>query len=89
MMNLYPKLDSLNGMYFATIPGGSGDTTLPNESITLSSPKEIPAGGEVPLNVHMNVPVDSGGYYNRMINLGIDDPAVQDGVGQVQLNFMI
>jgi hypothetical protein len=87
-IQINPKFE--NTMYYSPMPnGGSGNRNIPDDAITLSAPGEIPAGGEVSLKVHIDVPADSGGFYNAAINLGIDDPAVQNGEGMVQLNLMV
>jgi hypothetical protein len=79
-----------NGMYPVPIFNDkTGITALTDDAITISGPAVIPARGEATLNIHLNVPADAGGYYNGMINLGIDDPSVRDGEGRVQLVFMI
>jgi hypothetical protein len=87
-IRINPDLESR--MYYTPMSsGGSENGILPKESITILGQGEIPAGGETPLAVHINVPADTGGYYNGVINLGIDDPAVQEGEGMIQLNFMV
>ncbi len=87
-IKISPKLE--NNMYYTPMPyGGSENSMLPDDAITLSAPGEIPSGGEASLKVHVNVPADSGGYYNGAVYLGIDDPAVQNGEGMVQLSFMV
>lgn len=87
-IRINPDLE--NRMYYTPLSsGGSENGILPKELITVSGPGEIPAGGEAALNVHINVPADTGGYYYGAINLGIDDPAVQEGEGMIQLNFMV
>jgi len=83
-----PNLE--NRMYYSPMSSGVAEKNLvTDKSIILSAPGEIPVGGEAALNVHINVPADAGGYYNGVINLGIDDPAVQEGEGVIQLSFMV
>ncbi len=87
-LSIHPDLEG--GMYLLPVPAGStGAATLTDDAFTLSVPGTIPAHGEVTLHVHVDIPADAAGYYNGMINLGIDDPSVQAGEGMVQVSFMV
>jgi hypothetical protein len=87
-ISISPKITSQ--MYVTPLPyGGTGGVTLTDDAFTLTSPGQVPANGESVLHVHIDVPSDASGYYNGMIDLGADDPSIQNGEGTIQLSFMV
>ncbi len=62
---------------------------LTEDDINITSPQSVPAGATVTVNIHIKVPPDAQGNYNGWIDLGIDDPSVQEFQGRVNLNFNI
>ncbi|NOR48391.1 MAG: hypothetical protein GQ533_10175 [Methanosarcinaceae archaeon] len=70
-------------------PFGLMEPAFTDESITITAPKEIPAGGSVEINIHVNVPADAKGNYHSAIDLGIDDSSIREWEGMVQLDFSI
>jgi hypothetical protein len=74
-VSLDPKMSQQNQMY-----GGPGmmEPAFTDDAITLTSPKEIPAGGSIEVNIHTKVPPGVKGTYQGAIDLGIDDPSIRD-----------
>jgi hypothetical protein len=74
-VSLDPKMSQQNQMY-----GGPGmiESAFTDDAITIISPKEIPAGGSIEVNVHTKVPQGSKGNYQGSIDLGIDDPSMRE-----------
>ncbi|KCZ71770.1 hypothetical protein ANME2D_01825 [Candidatus Methanoperedens nitroreducens] len=64
-------------------------STLTDDAITITAPKNVPAGAVEVVKIHVKVPADVKGYYNGYIDLGIDDPSVREWEGRVQLSFNI
>lgn len=71
-----PKMSQQNQMYGG--PYGMMTSAFTDDAITITSPKEIPAGGSIEVNVHIKVPADAKGNYQGGIDLGIDDPSIRD-----------
>ncbi|VVB96011.1 NPCBM-associated, NEW3 domain of alpha-galactosidase [uncultured archaeon] len=67
--------------------GGMTTPALPDDAITITSPKSIPAGATETVKIHVTVPGDAKGYYNGYVDLGIDDMSVRDWEGRVNINF--
>lgn len=86
-IGINPKLGSDNMPYGG--PYGMTTPALTEDSITITAPQSIPAGATDAVKIHVKVPADAKGYYNGYIDLGIDDPSVNDWEGRVQLNFNI
>lgn len=75
-ISIEPKMSDKNSMYYG--PYGTTDAAFKDEAITITAPKEIPAGQTVEVKVHIKVPEDSKGNYNGAIDLGISDLSVRD-----------
>jgi hypothetical protein len=71
-----PKMSQQNQMYYG--PYGMTESPFTDDAVTITSPKEIPAGGSIEVNVHIKVPADAKGNYQVGIDLGIDDPSIRD-----------
>ena len=71
-----PKMSQQNQMYGG--PYGMMASAFTDDAITITSPKEIPAGGSIEVNVHIKVPADAKGNYQGGIDLGIDGPSIRD-----------
>ncbi|MBU3968478.1 MAG: hypothetical protein KKG76_14095 [Euryarchaeota archaeon] len=71
-----PKMSQQNQMYGG--PFGMMASAFTDDAVTITSPKEIPAGGSIEVNVHIKVPADAKGNYQGGIDLGIDDPSIRD-----------
>ena len=71
-----PKMSQQNQMYGG--PYGMMESAFTDDAFTITSPKEIPAGGSIEVNVHIKVPADAKGNYQGGIDLGIDDPSIRD-----------
>ncbi len=85
-VTIYPKMSQQNQMYGG--PFGMMASAFTDDAITITSPKEIPAGGSVEVNVHIKVPADAKGNYQGGIDLGIDDPSIRDDwADMVNLGF--
>ena len=70
-----PKMSQQNQMYG---PYGMMESAFTEDAVTITSPKEIPAGGSVEVNVHIRVPTNAKGNFQGGIDLGIDDPSIRD-----------
>lgn len=70
-----PKMSEQNQMYYGP---GMMESAFTDDAVTITSPKEIPAGGSIEVNVHIKVPADAKGNYQGGIDLGIDDPSIRD-----------
>jgi len=70
-----PKMSDQNSMYYGP---GTMEAAFKDDAITITSPKEIPAGQTVEVKVHVIVPDDAKGNYNGAIDLGISDLSVRD-----------
>ncbi len=70
-----PKMSQQDMMYG---PYGAIEGAFTDEAVTLTAPKEIPAGQVAEVNVHIKVPRDSKGNYHGAVDLGIDDPTIRD-----------
>ncbi len=71
-----PKMSQQNQMYGGSY--GMMASAFTDDAVTITSPKEITAGGSIEVNVHIKVPVDAKGNYQGGINLGIEDPSIRD-----------
>jgi len=71
-----PKMSQQNQMYGG--PYGMIESAFTDDAVTITSPKEIAAGGSIEVNVHIKVPADAKGNYQGGIDLGIDDPSIRD-----------
>lgn len=70
-------------------PSGIQEPALTENDFSLNAPSAIQPGVKGTVNVILNVPVTSRGYYNGYIDLGIDDPSIREGEGRIMLNFNI
>ncbi|NJD76701.1 MAG: hypothetical protein FIB08_06320 [Candidatus Methanoperedens sp.] len=68
-----PKISQQDQMYG---PYGAMESAFTDDALTITSPKEIAAGGSVEVNIHVKVPADAKGSYRSAIDLGIDDPSL-------------
>lgn len=75
-VSIDPKMSQQNQMYGG--PYGMIGSAFTDDAVTITSPKEIPAGGSIEVNVHIKVPIDAKGNYRGGIDLGIDDPSIRD-----------
>jgi len=64
-------------------------TALTDDAITITAPQNVPANTTEVVRIHVSVPPEARGYYSGWIDLGIDDPAVRQGEGRVNLNINI
>ncbi len=71
-----PKMSQQNQMYGG--PFGMMTSAFTDDAVTITSPKEIPAGASIEVNVHIKVPAGAKGNYQGGIDLGIDDPSIRD-----------
>ena len=71
-----PKMSQQNQMYGG--PFGMMAPAFTDDAVTITSPKEISAGGSIEVNIHIKVPADAKGNYRGSIDLGIDDPSIRD-----------
>jgi hypothetical protein len=71
-----PKMSQQNQMYGG--PFGMTGSAFTDDALTITSPKEIPAGASIEVNVHIKVPAEAKGNYQGGIDLGIDDPSIRD-----------
>ncbi len=71
-----PRMSDQNSMYYG--PFGTTDFAFTDEAITITAPKEVPAGQTVEVKVHITVPEDAKGNYNGAIDLGISDLSARD-----------
>lgn len=71
-----PKMSDQNSMYYG--PYGTAEAAFKDEAITITAPKEIPAGQTVEVKVHITVPADAKGNYNGAIKMGISDLSVRE-----------
>ena len=61
-----------------------------DDAITITAPPVVPAGGTATVNVHLSVPIGAKGGYYSGIDLGIDDPSIDEWDREmVQLNFEV
>ena len=68
------------------------DMMLPafeDDAITITAPSVVPAGGTATVSLHLAVPEGAKGRYNGEIDLGIDDPSIDEWMGGVQLSFEV
>lgn len=70
-----PKMSQQNQMYGGPFAIASAFT---DDAVTITSPKEIPSGASIEVNVHIKVPAGAKGNYQGSIDLGIDDPSIRD-----------
>jgi len=49
-----------------------------DDAITIDAPPVVPAGGTATVNVHLAVPIGAKGEYHSGIDLGIDDPSIEE-----------
>jgi len=49
-----------------------------DDAITITAPPVVPAGGTATVNVHLAVPIGAKGGYYSGIDLGIDDPSIEE-----------
>jgi hypothetical protein len=86
-VQLDPEISS--DSFVAYGPYGPVEPGLTESAFKLNAPSSIPPGATGTLEVVMNVPAAATGYYNGYIDLGIDDPSLQQGEGRVSMNFNI
>lgn len=67
--------------------GSSAEGGLSDDFISLDAPSEVKAGETATVKIHLEVPENMQGSYSATIDLGIDDPTLDDWAGQVQLYF--
>ncbi|MGP8320970.1 MAG: COG1470 family protein [Methanosarcinaceae archaeon] len=86
-ISIDPKIDDNNRMYdFGPF---SMSSAFEDDAITITAPPVVKAGETVIVNVHLEVPGDSKGMYNGVINLNIADPSIREWDGQVHMNFEV
>jgi hypothetical protein len=85
----------VNGIYYAEAvssiryDAAAYNVMIDESAITVDAPSIIKAGETVTVKVHLDVPENATGSFSGTINLGIDDPALRDWEGQVQLYFTV
>jgi hypothetical protein len=78
---LYPEIsyyDSSRAYY---------EKVIGKDSIVIDAPEEVKAGETAVVNVHVQIPEGTAGSYSTTIDLGIDDPALDEWENQV--NFYL
>ena len=63
------------------------EKVIGKDSIVIDAPKEVKAGETAVVNVHVKIPEGTAGSYSTTIDLGIDDPALDEWENQV--NFYL
>jgi len=69
--------------------GGASMAVIDESAITVDAPSVIKAGETVTVKVRLDVPSDATGSFSGTIDLGLDDPALREWEGQVQLYFTV
>ncbi len=87
-IDIDPKINDNNRMYFGG-PYGTMSAAFEDDAITIDSPPVVKAGETAIVNVHLEVPDDSKGRYYGAIDMGIDDPSINEWEGQVEMNFEV
>lgn len=86
-LQLNPKVGSDSYPMYG--PSGPQEPALTESAFSINAPRSLPPGTTGTLNIVVNVPASSNGYYNGNIDLGIDDPTLREGEGRIQVNFNI
>ena len=86
-VSLSPKVSD-NG-YWVYSSSGPAEPVLNASSFTLDAPSAIPPGNTATMTVTVHAPPEKSGSYNGYIDLGIDDPSLQEGEGRVSLSFTV
>ncbi|MEA1943940.1 MAG: hypothetical protein U9N07_01145 [Euryarchaeota archaeon] len=61
-----------------------------DDAIAITAPSVVPAGGTATVNVRLVVPIGAKGEYHSGLDLGIDDPSIEEWDREmVQLNFEV
>lgn len=63
----------------------SSDESFAEDAITIDSPSVVKAGETATVKIHMEVPEGLQGSYSATIDLGIDDPVLNEWENQVQM----
>jgi archaellum component FlaG (FlaF/FlaG flagellin family) len=85
----------VNGIYYAEAvssiryDAAAYGVMIDESAITVDAPSIIKAGETVTVKVHLDVPENATGSFSGTIDLNIDDPALRDWEGQVQLYFIV
>lgn len=85
----------MNSVYYAeamssiSYDSGASNVLLDESSVTINAPSIIKAGETATVKVHLDVPGDATGSFSGTLDLGIDDSALRDWEGQVQLYFTV
>ncbi|WP_370574748.1 hypothetical protein, partial [Methanomethylovorans sp.] len=85
----------VNGIYYAEAvssiryDAAAYNVMIDESAITVDAPSIIKAGETVTVKVHLDVLENATGSFSGTIDLGIDDPALRDWEGQVQLYFTV
>jgi hypothetical protein len=84
----------INNIYYAEAVssvryGGASMNVIDESAVTVEAPSVIKAGETVIVKVRLDVPQDATGSFSGTIDLGIDDPALREWEGQVQLYFTV
>ena len=77
-----PKLKQDRGGHYEM-----GGPAFEDDAITITAPQVVPAGKTATVNVRLVVPLGAKGEYNSRVDLGINDPSVDEWDQTVQLNF--
>jgi len=84
---LSPKVSD-NG-YWVYSSSGPVEPVLNASSFSIDAPSAITPNGTATMTVTVHVPPGRSGNYNGYIDLGIDDPSLQEGEGRVSLSFTV
>jgi len=85
----------VNGIYYAEAvssiryDAAAYNVMIDESAITVDAPSILKAGETITVKVHLDVPENATGSFSGTIDLDIDDPALRDWEGQVQLYFIV
>jgi len=66
-----------------------GGPAFEDDSITITAPSVVPAGGTATVNIHLAVPLGAKGEYHSGVDLGVRGPSIDEWDQMVQLNFKV
>jgi len=85
-ITIKPKLSHDQDVYG---PYGIMEPAFTDDEITITSPDKLPAGKISEVKIHIKVPENSKGSYHGVIDLGIDDPSIQEWSNKVRMDFEV
>jgi len=81
-ISISPKVGTNNNY---VVPYPMTPQAFTDDAINITSPQSVPAGTTETVKIHVKVPADARGSYNGWIDLGIDDPSIQEFQGYIRL----